>query len=34
VRAVSFYEGHRFAREGDVFEVEPIGPHVRMRLPL
>lgn len=31
IRAVAFYERHGFEREGDVFDIVDIGPHVRMR---
>lgn len=31
IRAVPFYERHGFVREGDVFDVVDLGPHVRMR---
>jgi argininosuccinate lyase len=31
VRAVAFYERHGFAGVGDVFEIERLGPHLRMR---
>jgi argininosuccinate lyase len=34
VRAVAFYERHGFDREGEVFDIEGLGPHVRMRLAL
>jgi argininosuccinate lyase len=34
VRAASFYERHGFVRDGEVFDIEQLGPHVRMRLPL
>jgi ribosomal protein S18 acetylase RimI-like enzyme len=34
VRAIPLYERHGFEREGDVFVVEGLGPHVRMRLAL
>jgi GNAT superfamily N-acetyltransferase len=34
VRAAPFYERHGFVRDGEVFDIEQLGPHVRMRLPL
>jgi GNAT superfamily N-acetyltransferase len=34
VRAVAFYERHGFVVDGDVFDVDVIGPHVRMHRPL
>jgi GNAT superfamily N-acetyltransferase len=30
IRAAPFYERHGFVREGDVFDVVDLGPHVRM----
>ncbi|MGZ4113898.1 MAG: GNAT family N-acetyltransferase [Actinomycetota bacterium] len=34
IRAVPFYERHGFVTEGEPFDVEVIGPHVRMRRTL
>ena len=34
VRAMPFYERHGFVPQGEVFDIEGLGPHVRMRRPL